>query len=75
MILGEALTCFLGRCRGLPLTLFAGRAVQTLCGFTPFDLMADVAAIGMLVLMATLAAYVPARRASRLERIVALRIE
>jgi putative ABC transport system permease protein len=46
-----------------------------LVGVTPYDPLAFVAASGLLVLVAALASYVPARRAVKIDPIVALRAQ
>jgi ABC-type antimicrobial peptide transport system permease subunit len=46
-----------------------------LFGLAPFDARTMAAAIVMMLLLASVAAYLPARRASRVEPIVALRYE
>jgi predicted permease len=74
MVLREALVLVaIGVGAGLPLAVFAGRAISALLvGVTPGDPLAF--AIGALVLLvvATLAAYLPAYRASRIEPMTAL---
>jgi putative ABC transport system permease protein len=61
---------------GLPLAFFAARAMATLLyGVQPSDLTAHAGAVTMLVAIAALAAYLPARRASRVDPMLALRAE
>jgi predicted permease len=77
MILGEALRlAAVALIAGLPLAIAAGYSLRAfLFGVTPMDPMALAGACAMLLLAALLAAYVPARRASAVDPIVALRWE
>jgi predicted permease len=77
LILREALQLvFLGGAIGLPLAFPAGRAVAGLLYATaPSDPIACGAAVAALVVVSACAAYIPARRASRLDPTVALRTE
>jgi putative ABC transport system permease protein len=49
--------------------------VSLLFGVSPFDPLAFVFASGFLVVVALLAAFIPARRAARINPIIALRHE
>jgi predicted permease len=61
---------------GIPLAFLAARAMSTLMfGVTPTDAVANGSAVAALVLIAALAAYIPARRASRVDPMLALRAE
>jgi ABC-type lipoprotein release transport system permease subunit len=61
---------------GLPAALWASRWIESmLFGLKPSDLTAVVGAIGMLVITAQVAVYVPAWRASRVDPLTALRHE
>jgi predicted permease len=77
LIVRESLLLVLvGGAIGLPLAFLAARAVGGLLyGTTPSDPVAYAAAAGVLVVVSAFAAYVPARRASRLDPIAALRTE
>jgi predicted permease len=77
LIMREALTLVaFGLVVGIPLAFFAADAMQKLLyDVTPADPMANAGAIGMLVLIAALAAYLPARRASRVDPMHALRAD
>ncbi|MGH9161552.1 MAG: FtsX-like permease family protein [Vicinamibacteraceae bacterium] len=77
LILREALTLVLiGLLVGLPSALVVSRTMATLFyGILPSDPAAHGAAVATLITIAALAAYVPARRASRVDPILALRAE
>ncbi|MEO8504398.1 MAG: ABC transporter permease [Acidobacteriota bacterium] len=77
MILREALLVVVrGLAVGLPLAFFGARALRSvLQGVDAFDLPSYGLAIVALVAIATLAAYFPARRASRLDPATALRAD
>ena len=77
LIMGEALTLvLLGLGIGLPLAFVAARALKgILFGVSALDVPSYAGAVGVLLAIATLAAYVPARRASRLDPVSALRAE
>jgi ABC-type antimicrobial peptide transport system permease subunit len=77
MVVGDALRLVLwGLLAGVPLALAAGYALQSfLFGVEPHDVAALSGACFVLTLVATLAAYVPARKASRVNPIEALRYE
>ena len=61
---------------GAPLTLAAGRVVASrLFGVTPSDPLTMAIAIGVLVGVTAAAGYLPARRASRVDPMIALRAE
>ena len=62
----EALTLVLsGLAAGVPLALVSARALKgVLFGVSSLDLPAYLAAVAVLLAIATLAAYLPARRAS-----------
>lgn len=77
LIVREALLLVvLGGAIGLPLAFLAARAVGSLLYATsPSDPAAYGTAVAVLVLVSACAAYLPARRASRLDPMVALRTE
>ena len=61
---------------GIPLSLWSGRFVATqLVGVTPRDPAAFATAAGMLIAIAGLAGYIPARRATLIEPAAALKQE
>ena len=77
LIVREALMLVvIGGAAGLPLAFAAARAVGgMLYGTPPWDPVSYGTAVGVLVVVAAFAAYMPARRASRLDPMVALRSE
>ena len=77
MVLREAIALVsIGVAIGLPLSLAAGRVVSSqLFGITGTDPLAVSVATAILFAIAGLASYVPARRASRVDPMVALRHE
>jgi predicted permease len=77
MVLGEsALLLVTGVALGVPLTLAATRLVQTqLFGVHGSDPATMIAAVMVIGLVTMLAAYLPARRAARVDPMVALRYE
>jgi ABC-type antimicrobial peptide transport system permease subunit len=61
---------------GIPVTLLGGRAMASqLFGVKPYDPAILTITIGVLALAAFVAAAIPARRASSVEPILALRTE
>jgi predicted permease len=74
MVLREALfLVVVGAVIGLPLAFAAGRSKQTLLvGVGPGDPLAFAAGVVILLVVAAVAAYLPAYRASRIEPMVAL---
>ena len=77
LVLGEAgLLVALGAAAGLPCALLTGRAIRSLLfGIQSGDRTRVAAALGVLVTVAGFAAWIPARRASRVDPMVALRSE
>jgi ABC-type antimicrobial peptide transport system permease subunit len=77
LVVREAMTLVvIGAIIGLPLALAAGRSVLSLLyGVDPVDLVAYSQATLMLILVAALAAFLPAHRASRIDPMAALRSE
>jgi predicted permease len=74
MVLREALSLVaVGTLIGLPLAFAAGRSMQTLLfGVRPGDPLAFAAGAAIMLVVAAVAAYLPAYRASRIEPMVAL---
>jgi putative ABC transport system permease protein len=61
---------------GIPAAAASTRVLKTLLfGLTPTDPLSFVAAGALLLVVGALAAYLPARRASQVDPIVALRAE
>jgi predicted permease len=77
MVLGEAWLIVAGAfIVGVPLALGTGQALRAfLFGVEPRDMVTLTGACAVLALAATLAAYVPARRAAAVDPMVALRYE
>jgi putative ABC transport system permease protein len=67
---------FIGVVLGTALALLAGRAATSmLFGLKPYDLSTVTIAIGLLTIIAVLASWLPALKASRLDPVAALRCE
>jgi ABC-type antimicrobial peptide transport system permease subunit len=77
MVLREALVMVgLGVAIGVPLALVLARSLSSLLyGVKPTDLLTISAAAALLFVVAGVASYLPARRASRVDPLVALRYE
>jgi predicted permease len=77
MILRETLYLVLaGLVIGVPAALLGARLISTqLFGLSPTDPLTLIAAAGVLTVVAMLAGYLPARRASRVNPLTALRYE
>ena len=66
----------IGLAAGIPMAIAGGKAVALLLyGVTPIDPASLVIATVVMTVVAGLAAYVPARRAARLDPLTALRVE
>jgi len=77
MVIGRALAMTLmGVAIGVPMALAASRLVSTqLYGVSPQEPAVYVTCAGVLVLVAVVASLVPARRALRVDPVVALRTD
>jgi predicted permease len=77
MVMRESLFLVgIGLAIGLAASLAAGRFIATLLfDLAPTDALSIVAAMGVLTVVSALAGYIPARRASRVNPIVALHYE
>jgi len=77
MVVREALLLVIpGTLVGVTLALAASRVIASmLYGLKPTDPVTIVAAVGLMASVAVLAGYLPARRASRVDPMVALRYE
>jgi len=77
LVLGQGIvTSLIGVAIGLAGALVLSRTLQSLLfGLTPTDPLTFVAVALMLILVALLASYVPARRAAKVDPMVALRYE
>ena len=77
LVLREAgLLVAFGAVAGLPAAWLIGRAIRSLLfGVQPGDWASVAAAVGVLMAVAGLAAWIPARRAARVDPMVALRSE
>jgi ABC-type antimicrobial peptide transport system permease subunit len=61
---------------GLAASASTSRLIRSLLfGLAPTDAVSMVAAVGVMVIVASIAGYLPARRASRVDPLVALRVE
>jgi ABC-type antimicrobial peptide transport system permease subunit len=77
LIVGESLLLVLvGVAIGVPAAIGAGKFVATfLFGLTPLDPLVLTAAAGLMLLVSAAAAYFPARSATRIDPLIALRAE
>jgi ABC-type antimicrobial peptide transport system permease subunit len=77
MVLREAgLLALLGVVAGVPGALLVGRGIRSLLfGVQQGDSRGMTLAVAVLVIVAGVAAYLPARRAARVDPIVALRAD
>jgi ABC-type antimicrobial peptide transport system permease subunit len=66
----------IGLALGIPLTIATARAAGSLLyGVNPIDPASFAVAVVLMTIVAGLAAYLPTRRAARLEPLAALRVE
>jgi ABC-type antimicrobial peptide transport system permease subunit len=73
---GSLLLVAIGVAAGLPLVIGAAKLISSqLFGLTAADPVTLVAATALMISVAMLAGYIPARRASRIDPLVALRYE
>jgi ABC-type antimicrobial peptide transport system permease subunit len=77
MVMNEAgLLLLVGVMAGTGLSLAAGRAATSLLfGLKPYDPLTLATAVGVLCSIGAIASFLPARRASRIDPMVALRYE
>ena len=77
MVLGQAMVLAgVGAVAGVGAALATTRVLETLLfGIAPTDIVTFAAVPMLLVAVAVVAAYVPARRATRVDPIIALRLE
>lgn len=77
LVIREAMILILaGAILGVPLAYAAGRGIASLLfGVGPLDVIAYVAAAGLLMLAGGFATFIPAHRASRVDPVAALRAE
>jgi predicted permease len=77
LVMGESmLLVVIGVAAGLAIAFASGRFVSTLLfGLPPTDIMTMLLAIVVMVLVAAVAGYLPARRAARVDPMVALHYE
>ncbi len=76
VLCGDAVLTFVGLSVGMALALGAARLVRNvLCGVDPIDPVSIIATVVLLAGVSLLASYIPARRAAKVDPMVALRCE
>ena len=77
MVLREtAVLIAIGLAAGVPASLACARLIQSkLFGLKPADPVTLAAALGIMIAVALASGYLPARRASRVDPLIALRYE
>jgi predicted permease len=76
IVRGALVQCLIGLAIGIPLSIGSGRLIQSALYNTPaFQPLVLAAVIALLIVATFIAAMIPARRASSIEPIQALRIE
>jgi ABC-type antimicrobial peptide transport system permease subunit len=76
-ILREALTlAAIGVAIGLPVTIALVRVIRVIFyGVSPYDPLTIIGTVGVMIMVAALAAWIPARRAANVDPMEALRYE